>query len=355
MDEKIINLDDKSTILIYDRDLSSYDKIKFNGKYFTILHTINMYEENPDENPPYGTIFYDNDIQILYNTTSFSYQKGLAFIHMLKKGQIISGSEVLEMAITYLKKFNGVFNTVQLYDQSHVKCDDNYSINFTLYKILEKGYSFYQKFGFNYKTSTRTNIYDKLSIHDKILDVMTESGYSIDDIKLHNQAQNMVVENLNKWTFDEIYINLDKIINNFEKEQRFEIEIKFLYNDKLYKIILNRSNYNFLYNKIIKCLTDIYNILNIYKVNTSKTFTEFLVNLFKNKNCSDYNTIIKTLIEINDIFIPIKLPDSEYKITTTICISRLIFDMEEYELNFINDFCDLYNLVHPSLFLYLTI
>lgn len=354
MTDKIINLDDTSTILTYDENLSSYNKIKFNDKTFTIENP----DENTGENPPHRSIFYDNNIIILiiqYNYISYSHQEGLGFIHQLKKGNIISGSEVLEMAIAYLKKFNGKFTTIQLYDQSHIKCDDTYSVNFTLYKILEKGYSFYQKFGFNYKMSESKNIYNKISIHDKILDIMTESGYSIDDIRLHNQAQNMILENLNKWSFDQIYINLNNIINNIEKEKRFDIEVKFYYNDKLYYIILDKYRYYFVIVNIIRYLTEIYNVLDLHKVNTSKNFTEFLINLFKTKNCSDYVTIIKNLISINDIFISVQLPDTEDKIQTTISISRLIFSMDEYTLDFICDFCDLYNLVHPSFFLYLNI
>ena len=171
-----------------------------------------------------------------------------------KKEGVISGSESIKFAINIAKHIKEV-KKIYLFDGASVKCadTDENSYDLSLYKLLVKNETFYNKFGFylQYKSKNIQKILEKYA-------------------KQVSQYKN-----------NKIIYELTKIINELEKKN-LKLPIK------LYLFELNiRDNYREInnYMDINKCISyynGIIRILNYYK---NKTFGK-TIEILQKENCN---------------------------------------------------------------------
>ena len=205
-----------------------------------------------------------------------------------KKEGVISGSESIKFAINIAKHIKEV-KRMYLYDGASVKCadTDENSYDLSLYKLLVKNETFYNKFGFylQYKSKNIQKILEKYA-------------------KQVSQYKN-----------NKIIYELTKIINELEKKN-LKLPIK-LYSCGLYIYDSEINNYMDI-NKYICYYNGIIRILNYYK---NKTFGK-TIEILQKENCNMFQLFFNYFDKSN----------YSSSIFTSICIFKI--NNKKYNLKF---------------------
>ena len=203
----------------------------------------------------------DNIISINFDD-KFHRKNTIYISHISKKEGVITGSESIKFAINIAKHIKEV-KKMYLYDAASVKCpDSNSDINsydLSLYKLLVKNETFYNKFGFylEYKSKNIQKILEKYS-------------------KQVSQYKNNKIIN-----------ELTKIINELEKKN-LKLPIK------LYLFELDISdNYREInnYMDINKCICYYNGIIRILKYYKNKTFGK-TIEILQKENCNMFQNFL---------------------------------------------------------------
>lgn len=208
-----------------------------------------------------------------------------------KKEGVITGSESIKLAINIAKHINEV-KKIYLYDAASVKCpDSNSDINsydLSLYKLLVKNETFYNKFGFylQYKSKNIQKILEKYA-------------------KQVSQYKNNKIIN-----------ELTKVKNELEKKN-LKLPIN-IYSCELH--IYDREINNYVdINKYICHCNGIIKILNYYK---NKTFGK-TIEILQKENCNMFQTFFNSFDRYN-------YSDNSF---ATICMLKI--NNKKYNIKFI--------------------
>ncbi len=308
-------------------DLSEYKQYKFTddvqknlrqlekifGKSFTIkwnkimfpviLHTktfksndITFYEIYYDmpnrihDLKPFSIWFIDNKTLELGNTS---------YIANIHKTNDISGSQMMNFVLE-LQRALGVEKTI-LHDGATVNCDGS-KMNLSYIKLLEKGKTFYMKFGFEHeidKSSWFVMRYKNEKEYKKDLDntIAKIKKIKIDDIiKDYGDILDILVETTKTGDYKNFNIK-------FVAETEFK-NYDYYYADNPYFAI-----------PII--FRDTFNVLHILNSSKDKYFYEFFIKLFNDKiKCHDYLTLKKNITNSDISSIESKNKTVKFKYTS---------------------------------------
>lgn len=190
------------------------------------------------------------------------------YIANLHKTDKYTGSDILNTILLFLKNINA--KTVYLEDYAHLNCTNSNgsvsAIDLSFYKLIEKGTTFYQKFGFildlddnkfNFKDPNKTitlllNLFKKITvstiiqIYEKILNMLK----NIIDKKDYN--------GVTIYMYPDVPYELIKNKNESKVESLFQEIVLLLDN-------LNKSNKKYLYQALIDFMNEDCNIYYIFE------------------------------------------------------------------------------------------
>lgn len=232
-------------------------KNKYNNhqKYYVLEY----YEEKPrDPLLPFQIIFYD----------LFGKNTEHAYISNIHKTDKISGSTVVHFVINVLKLLNVQF--VSLHDGATIDCGAK-RVRLSLYKLIEKKRTFYQKFGFKYFVTKGTYGHSLFDNEENVHRLINKCVKEIRKIKIINMIK--------------ICTNMLNIMTQVIKEQKYdELDIiRTNLNEVIYydKIDTNRKT-------VIEFMHHLDNILRIMKTTKKKYLYQLLKDLFNSTQCDDY-------------------------------------------------------------------
>lgn len=224
-------------------------------KYYSLVYDI---EDRDDWLLPFKIAFLDMEKGIINNN---------CYIANIHKTETISGSTMVTTVLKLLKVLQ--VEKATLHDGARIDCFTS-EVDLSFFKLLEKGITFYQKFGFKFKM-------DESSANDII-----NYGSTQNMIKTLHQA----LDNIHKIKLDyyrDAYTKILDIIKLIIKNQDYE-------NVKIY---LHHPYKPFLVQKdkvketVLSTVRDIDTLLNITKNTKRKYLTELMIDLLY-ADCSSY-------------------------------------------------------------------
>lgn len=201
------------------------------------------------------------------------------YIANIHKTDKISGTNMMNLVIKILRKLN--VDTVYLHDGAAVEFSDGVLVDLTFYKLIEKGITFYQKFGFKFTINNNRYLIRKYG-YDKHLNKFI--------IKYIDQFKKIKIQNIKK-DYNKINNILNLVIANKDYDQ---LKI-YKYNRIRPYLIDQKKNVQIVENMTAKVKTAI----RILENSKKKYIYELLIDLW-NTNQSDY-------IELDNI-----INDSKY-------------------------------------------
>jgi hypothetical protein len=238
----------------------------YNEQIFCLYYDI---EKRHDDLIPFSIYFIDPLTSELNNNT---------YISDIHRTDDINGSTMVKIVL----KINEVLRVkkTSLYDATTIECNTQ-TYDLSYFKLIEKGITFYMKFGFDFDMGSIDMFYTRFK--------------SVDDLKIKikeilEKIKKIKVKNL----IDEYQETLD-ILNDVVKKQDYN-NFNIVLNDyNSYLIIPYRRYYKKNPEKYISELFKESNImLNILKDNAMKYeyFTDFIIELFNSKDkCVLYDRI----------------------------------------------------------------
>lgn len=326
--DKIYDLDEllKSNIrgdcLSSILELTKFNKIKFKDVIFNIFAFKNT--NNICVNI-FDTSITAKSLRRLETTYIYMYLSSTqrAYIRHIKKSTLLNGNGILELAINLIKVCG--CNIIEIEDQSHVFCDINTDkladesstiknpMALSILRTLEKGETFYEKYGFKYPENTE----EILNGFGRILsqeDILKDDGYNSKEISEHKRAVHFLIEKLKKINIVELYDVLNSVIqilgtdNPFiidptdEKLKEFSYELdKGTNNIKLKFDGHNPDHiekFSESYNNFIKLHDILKNILSLDGVKELNNFTDILIYLSRN-HCTHYLNLKTAMLDCN--------------------------------------------------------
>lgn len=228
-------------------------------QYYSLIYNL---KERDDWLLPYKIVFYDTQ-KIAKNNNCY-----IANIHKTDK---ISGTNMVNIVLKLLKLLGA--EKVRLHDGAHIICQPSgKDIDLSFFKLLEKGITFYQKFGFKF-TIDPNNTNDLMSYGStaNMIKVMQKTLNDINKIKLSY--------------YKDAYIKVLDIINKAIKNQDYE-NVK-IYLHHPYKPYLVKKDK--VKEHLLTTLPNIDTLLSIIKLSEKKYLTETMIELFY----SDCNTYLQ--------------------------------------------------------------
>ncbi len=199
-----------------------------------------------------------------------------AYIQNIHKTDKISGSKMMQIVIAILKKLK--VKRAYLRDGTRVNCN-NKKLDLSFFKLIEKGRTFYQKFGFKFTVEHcpfSENLYESEEQVQQLVHKKLDEFKSITKDELIKQSSNLIklyTEIINDRGYDKAKIYL------YHSEEPFLAPI-----DK------NRDNIF----ENIRSYDTLIMILSKFK---HKYFYQILIELFNSKECSDYDFMMAYVIE----------------------------------------------------------
>jgi hypothetical protein len=241
---------------------SDYWYIHFDGK-----------DDNQELLYPYSIIFGDN----------FTHERNnnclLANIH---KSRNLSGTDIMKIIIKFMQKIN--VENVYLSDGTKVSCDENNKFDLSLFKLIEKGKTFYQRFGFKFIPK---------SLWEKII---------FKNENTVNRELSICLENINRLTCREIkkyYDDMCDIIRDIQRERDFDVTKIFTWNPTSHPKIVESEYYIESANneqkcdELLKIYTELSNLLD-----EDMLFRDFIIRAFNDKtSCRVYSILEKNIIK----------------------------------------------------------
>ena len=287
-------------------DLSEYKQYKFTddvqknlrqlektfGKSFTIkwnkiIYPVILHKKTFKSNDiTFYEIYYDMPNRI-HELKSFSIMfvdnKTLelgnnSYIANIHRTNNISGSQMMYFVLE-LQRVLGVEKTT-LHDGATVNCNGS-RMNLSYIKLLEKGKTFYMKFGFEHQI-------DKSGWF--AMRYKNEKEYKKDLDNTIDQIKKIKIDDIIK-DYENV---LDILVETIKKNDYKNFNIKFITE-------IEFKNYDYFYADspyfaIPKIFRDIFDVLNILNTSKDKYFYEFFIKLFNDKiRCHDYLILKKNI------------------------------------------------------------
>lgn len=246
-----------------------------------VLNSVTEYSNN---NLTYYSLKYNIDVVsnfllpfcvlfIDYRQVELNNNCHITNIHRTNK---VSGTNIMK---TLLKFFNMLhINRVTLHDGTRIYCN-NREMDLSFLKLLEKGMTFYQKFGFKICRDTlfwhRMEYKDDESFSEKLAN-------NLDKFK---KIQLKYIETAYKYILEILYTVI--------KDQNYENLKLLLYNHEGPRVLKNNYNNR---SSVMKLVRDIDIILKLVKKSGRKYLYELMIDLFYN-NCNDYVFIEEFIID----------------------------------------------------------
>lgn len=266
-----MNLNDNELVFNCDVQQNVEQILNKFGNYFTIIDNNiklpsiltkhnNIYELKCDvsirtnANIDYSIIFAD------YFTLE---NNNNCYINSIHKSNEFSGTQIVETIIKLLKKIN--VKKIYVNDGTRIEVIIDHKkikLDLSLFKLIEKGQTFYQRFGF---VPTFGNFKDKILFKNEpdILD------------KLHKNLQYLY-----KLKCKDIKHIYDKVIEIIEKDKINNYENILIYKYDRYAHIIEESCY---VHEIAKCEDILKNFKELsISLNNDQTFYKLLINAFYN-------------------------------------------------------------------------
>ncbi|QKF94606.1 hypothetical protein QKU48_gp1148 [Fadolivirus algeromassiliense] len=260
-----------------------------------------LYQVKEDNNPKmqYYSLIYDIkerdsfllpfkinfiDIIKLITKEDNNYKNNNCYIANIHKVEGVSGTSMVNTLLKFLKII-GVEQII-LHDGARILCENNgQEIDLSFFKLIEKGITFYQKFGFKFLMDPG-NAWHMIDFGNT--DNMTK--------QLHIALDNVYKIKLDY--YKNAYIKLLDIINQTIKEQDYDNVKIYLYHP--YKPYILKKEHN--REKLISMVHEIDTLLNIIKLSNKTYLYETMIDTFY----SDCNVYIQLEdIIFNNLFMGI--------------------------------------------------
>lgn len=202
-----------------------------------------------------------------------------AYISSIHRTGDISGTHIMELILRVLTILN--VHRVSLRDVATISCNKR-EIDLSLFKLIEKGTTFYGKFGFHFDVTLMRSRYPSKEYMNKVL--MSSLAY----------VKRLRVSEVRKVYHDAMMILLQAISDQNYSWLKFETHAPFDYVNKDAKIVVplssNRST----------CFQVLREIDTVLKVLDGKfvLLCELLVHMFRN-HCDTYVTLYDNVINYN--------------------------------------------------------
>jgi len=233
-------------------------------KYYSLIYDL---EDRDNWLLPFKIAFLDMSYDIdNCDNNSNQFLNNNCYIANIHKTDKITGSTMVTLVIKLLKVLHA--EKVTLHDGAHINCYNSESeIDLSFFKLLEKGITFYQKFGFKFK--------------------MTKQ-----DITSYGSTSNMMktlrrdLDNIHKIKLEyykDAYIKILDIINNIIKNQDYENVKIYLHHPYKPYLVQQDKVKDF----VLSTVKDIDTLLNIIKNSKRKYLVELMIDLLY-ADCSSY-------------------------------------------------------------------
>ena len=253
--KKFIIKDSDLEFPVYLYEIVEQDNPKM--KYYSLIYNE---EERYDWLLPFKIVFLDT-IAVEKNNNCY-----IANIH---KKDNISGSIMVTFVLKLLKLLH--VEKAYLHDGANIQCaNSDFNIDLSFFKLLEKGITFYQKFGFNFYLAENNS---DLLLNFGSLDNMMKS--------LKNDLKN--IHRIKIKYYRDAYIKILDIIKESIKNQDYE-NVK-IYLHHPYKPYLVKPDK--VKEHLLSTIRDIDSLLHIIKGSKRIYLTELMVDLLY-KDCNSY-------------------------------------------------------------------
>lgn len=239
-------------------------------KYYSLVYDI---EDREDWLLPFKIAFLDMEKAIINNN---------CYIANIQKIETISGTIMVEIVLKLLKILH--VEKAILHDGAHIDCG-NSEVDLSFFKLLEKGITFYQKFGFKFKMQKYASDIISYDSTENMVKVLHKNLKDIHKIKLDY--------------YREAYVKILDIIKQIIKNQDYDnVKIYLHHPYKPYIVKKDRVR-----EFILSTVRDIDSLLAIIKNSKKKYLTETMIELLY-IDCNTY-LLLEDLIFKNQ-FIGIK-------------------------------------------------
>ena len=192
-----------------------------------------------------------------------------AYISTIHKTDNISGSEMVEI----VKKINEIFGVkkVYLHDKAIIECHGGHTLSLSLFKLIEKGRTFYSKFGFDFDVNNINNFY--MNKFDSVDQLKNKVDFLV------NQIKGIKTKTLIQFVEDIMDI-IDLVVRNNDYENLIIKKTLNVLKDTrtdLYEISNPKDSIKDLFDKLI-------NMLHILKDVKQEYFYQYLIEVFNDPN-----------------------------------------------------------------------
>jgi hypothetical protein len=204
------------------------------------------------------------------------------YIANVHKTPIYTGTQIVSTILKFLKTLG--FKKTSLMDGASIECAQNKtSLDISLFKLIEKGMTFYQKFGF---------VMEMNENHERLKEYFdnTDNINKYVHIYLNNFKKIKIV------TLHKIYTKLLHLLAKvIEKQDYDNLEIYIYHSIEPY--LKKRDEYE---SYVVNTISDINKFLSLFTKTDSVYLYELMIDLFYNK-CDDYS-FIQDMIMLNQIY-----------------------------------------------------
>lgn len=235
------------------------DKIKSNNnEFYTIKYDI---DRNPNHLYPFKITFMDYSTMETTDNCS---------IDNISKTKDVSGTDMVSIILLFLKNLNA--RRACLIDAASIKCmKDKNKLSLSLFKLIEKKKTFYQKFGFKICIGNNTSLQIMYKDSTEVQKILLSSIQKFKKIKVveYTKVYQKLIKILSQVIIDQDYKNLNIVTRYVNKDE-----------GKL-SVIKNREN-------LLNMINYIERILRIFSQTKQKYIYKLMIDLFYN-SCGDYN------------------------------------------------------------------
>lgn len=244
-----------------------------NMKYYSLVYDI---KERYSFLLPFKINFID--IIKLSKKDGTNYKNNNCYIANIHKTKNISGTNIVNTILKLLKILN--VEQVILHDGARIHCDgSDREIDLSFFKLIEKGITFYQKFGFEFMMDPG-NPWHAIDFGstDNMVKILNKSLNNIHKIKLPY--------------YKNAYIKILGIITTIIKEQDYD-NVK-IYLHHPYKPYLVKKENN--KDKLLGMVNDIDALLHIIKLSQKEYLTEAMIDTFY-ADCNTYMQLESLILD----------------------------------------------------------
>jgi len=206
-----------------------------------------------------------------------------SYISNINKTKNISGSEMVKLCLE-INKILGV-NKTSLGDGTSVICDKNKeNMDLSFIKLIEKGMTFYMKFGFDFEFENKSDVF---------------LYYRYTDKKEFIKELNRVLDNIRKIKTKDLIKEYNETLNLITKiiQENYKNTFEIIKEDSYHNI---RNNIYYVENpkdKINEIITECKEVLDIlHKYKNEKYFYKIMVKIF-NDECDKYLILLKYIVD----------------------------------------------------------